>query len=151
MQDVSARRLVDEKRPRLDLAVQKSELIRNFPPFAELDQATLRRLRRLLLTRYVDDGELVFGRSAAPRQVFFLVSGAVELQIAGQTRRLGGGEIFGNLTVLKRRWPRAEARAITPCTLLVLGEAPFVELLARSESLERAVERASRQSGAPGN
>jgi len=148
VQDVSARRLETEKRPRLDLAVQKSELIRHFPLFAELDEATLRRLRRLLLTRYVDDGELVLGRNNMPRQVFFLASGAVELQIAGQTRRLGRGEIFGSLTILKHRRPRTEVRAIAPCTLLVLDEGRFLELLERSESLERAVERAGRQSGA---
>jgi len=150
IQDVSARRLVDEKRPRLDLAVQKSELIRHFPLFTELDEATLRRLRRVLLTRYVADGELVFVRNSMSREVFFLVSGAVELQIAGQVRRLGRGEIFGSLTVLKHRWPRAEAKAITPCTLLVLDEARFAKLLEKNESLERAVEEASRQSGAMG-
>ena len=40
-----------DRRPYLDLAVQKAELVRQFPIFAALDDAARRRLSRALATR----------------------------------------------------------------------------------------------------
>lgn len=148
-QDISFRRIDAEQRPKLDLAVQKDELARQFPLFADLDQATLQQLSRALLTRYVTAGERILSRDTDARGVFFLASGAVEIESAGQTVRLGRGEMFGQLAVLMRRPRRTAVRAITPGTLLVLDEAAFMKLLASSPAVRKAVRDSANRGGVP--
>jgi CPA1 family monovalent cation:H+ antiporter len=139
MQDLAARRATAEDRPRLDIALRRPDLVRQFPLFADLDDVTLRRLGRGLKTRYVNDGQIITRKDAAAKGVYFIASGAVELESAGQTRRLGRGEMFGQLAILAQRPRRTEARAIAPSTLLELDEARFRRLLARSPALQQAV------------
>jgi monovalent cation:H+ antiporter, CPA1 family len=81
------------------------------------------------------------------RSVYFIASGAVELEAAGQTWRLGRGEMFGQLSILTSRRRRTEARAITPTILLVLDEARFRRLLRRSAGLRAAVLESAEKRG----
>jgi CPA1 family monovalent cation:H+ antiporter len=71
----------------------------------------------------------------------------VDLEAAGQTWRLGRGEMFGQLAILMKKALRAEARAIAPCTLLVLDEARFRRLLDRSTALQEAVRASAEKRG----
>lgn len=138
-QDVAARRAAAEVRPRLDIALQRSDLVRQLPVFADLDAPALRRLTRALKTRYVDAGEVVIRKDAPGRSVFFIASGAVEVEAAGQSWRLGRGDVFGQMRVLSRTARRATVSAITPSTLLVLDERRFRRLLSRSPALREVV------------
>ncbi|PKP84289.1 MAG: sodium:proton antiporter [Alphaproteobacteria bacterium HGW-Alphaproteobacteria-2] len=147
MADIARRRAGAEGRPRLDLALQKAELVRRFPLFADLDEATLRRLSRVLVARYADPGERIIARDTVPRSVYFIASGAVELEAAGQTHRLGRGEMFGQLSILARRPRRAAVHAIAPSTLLKLDEARFLRLLRRSPRLRTAVRESAEKRG----
>jgi CPA1 family monovalent cation:H+ antiporter len=79
--------------------------------------------------------------------VFFIASGAVELEVAGQTWRLGRGEMFGQMAILMKRARRAEVRAIAPSTLLVLDEVRFRRLLDRSPALQEAVRASAEKRG----
>ncbi|MGP9804340.1 cation:proton antiporter [Paracoccus sp. NSM] len=137
--DILRRRAQTETRPPLDLALRKDELARVFPLFSDLDDGELRRLSRQLRTRYVNAGQIITRKDTPARSVFFVASGAVEQEVAGQITRLGRGEMFGQMGVLTGRIRRAEVRAITPSTLLMLDETGFRRLLKRSPALRRAV------------
>ncbi|ROU04092.1 cation:proton antiporter [Histidinibacterium lentulum] len=139
IQTLDARRAAAERRPRLDIALRRAELVAQFPLFADLDEAALKRLGRALRPRYVNAGEPIIRRDSVVRSVYFIASGAVELETANQSWRLGRGEMFGQLAILMKRARRAEVRAIAPTTLLVLDEARFRRLLARSAALRAAV------------
>ncbi|MEX2453062.1 MAG: cation:proton antiporter [Rhodospirillaceae bacterium] len=139
MQDIATRRMSAEGRPHLDLAIQKAELVRRLPVFANLDEVELKRLGRALVTRYVASGESITRKDQTLRRVYFIASGAVELETAGQVHRLGRGEMFGQMAILTKRPHRTEVRAIAPCTLLMLDEARFLRLLQRSKALQEAV------------
>lgn len=147
MQDVDARRAAAEERPRLDIALQRAELVRQFPLFADLDDAALRRLVGALRTRYVNAGDMIVRKDSAAKSVFFIASGAVELEAAGQTWRLGRGEMFGQMAILMNKARRAGVRAIAPSTLLVLDEARFRRLLNRSKALQGAVRASAEKRG----
>jgi CPA1 family monovalent cation:H+ antiporter len=147
MQDLSARRAAAEGRPRLDIALQRTELVRQFPLFADLDDAALQRLGRAFQTRYVNAGDTLIRKDGMAKSVFFIASGAVELEVAGQTWRLGRGEMFGQMAILMKKARRAEVRAIAPCTLLVLDEDRFRRLLSRSKALQGAVRASATQRG----
>jgi CPA1 family monovalent cation:H+ antiporter len=147
MQDLDARRAAAEERPHLDITLRRAELVRQFPLFAELDDAALKRLGRALETRYVNAGEVIIRRDSAAKSVFFIASGAVELESGGQSWRLGRGEMFGQMAILMRKARRAEVRAIALSTLLVLDEARFRRLLDRSAALQDAVRASAEKRG----
>jgi len=147
MQDLGARRSAAEERPRLDIALRRAELVRQFPLFADLDDAALKRLGRALETRYVDAADIVIRKDSVVRSVWFIASGAVELESAGQTWRLGRGEMFGQLAILMKKARRTEVRAIAPSTLLVLDETRFRRLLGRSKALQAAVRASADKRG----
>lgn len=147
MQDLARRRAECETRPRLDIALQRAELVRQFPLFEGLDARALRRLTRALRTRYAEEGEIVMRKDTAARSVFFIASGAVELESAGQTWRLGRGEMFGQLAILTHRRRRTEVRTIAPSTLLELDEQRFRGLLRRSPALQEAVRASAERRG----
>lgn len=147
MLDLTARRAAAEERPRLDIALQRAELMRQFPLFADLDKAGLKRLGRALATRYANVGDIIIRKDSAAKSVFFIASGAVELTSAGQTWRLGRGEMFGQMAILTQRPRREEVRAIAPSTLLVLDEGRFRRLLKRSKALQQAVRASAEKRG----
>jgi CPA1 family monovalent cation:H+ antiporter len=147
MEDLDQRRAAAEDRPQLDIALQRSELVRQFPLFATLDEPDLKRLSRVLKTRYVNAGDIVIGKDSTAKSVFFIASGAAEVETAGQTWRLGRGEMFGQMAILMRKTRRTEVRVITPSTLLELDEARFRRLLGRSATLQEAVRESAEKRG----
>jgi monovalent cation:H+ antiporter, CPA1 family len=147
MADLAARRAVAEARPKLDITLRRDELVRQFALFSDLDEATLERLCRAFRTKYVNAGDVLLQKDSPAKRVFFIASGAVELEVAGQEWRLGRGEMFGQMAILLKRSRRAEVRAIAPSTLLVLDEARFRRLLARSAALREAVRASADKRG----
>lgn len=138
------RRRVNQ-RPPLDLTMQKAEMLRQLPALAGLDAAQLRMVQRRIATVYTQPGDLLIRKGDPARHVFFIASGAVEVEFAGQVQRLGRGEMFGQLGILTHRPRRARAVAITHCTLLRLDEVRFLDLLAKDETLRHAVEDSTRR------
>jgi CPA1 family monovalent cation:H+ antiporter len=134
-------------RPHLDLAVQKSDLVRQFPLFTDMDEDSRKRLARALRTRYVQPGEVLRRKPDTPREVCFIATGAVEIETAGHRLRLGRGDMFGQLSLLSRQTPRAQVTAISHTTLLVLDEPRFRRLLKRSQNLRAAVLKSAEKRG----
>jgi len=139
IQGVALRRARTERPLSLDIAVRKSDLVRQVPLFARMEPQALTRLQRALVTRRVSAREVIVRRDDSPDSVFFIASGAVELRVAGQTWRLGRGEMFGQIAMLQQKPRRTEAQAIAPCTLLVLSESRFRRLLERNARVRDAV------------
>ncbi|MEM1429564.1 MAG: cation:proton antiporter [Pseudomonadota bacterium] len=147
MQDIAARRADAEERPHLDIAIQRTELVRQFPLFSDLDEPQLNSLCAVLTARYANAGELILSRESPARRVYFIASGAVELEISGQSWLLGRGEMFGQMSVLMQKRRRADVRAISPSTLLILDQERFRRLLQRSPRLQDAVKEGARKRG----
>lgn len=147
MKGLASRRAAAEQRPRLLIALQRAELVRQFPLFSDLDDGALKRLGSALRTRYVNAGEVIIRKTSIVKSVFFIASGAIELQRSGQTWRLGGGEMFGQMAILMPKPRRVEARAIAPSTLLTLDEERFRQLLGGSQALREAVRTSAEKRG----
>lgn len=140
MRDIRRRRSAGDARPRLDLSLQKREMVARFSLFAGLSKSQQRRLARALVTIYATPGDVLFKRGAQVNSVFFIASGAVEREIGGQVKQLGNGEFFGEIAMLAgHRNRRGNVRAITHCTLLRLDEARFLRLVRRLPDLRKAV------------
>jgi CPA1 family monovalent cation:H+ antiporter len=147
MQDISAARTEAEQRPQLDIAIKRIELVQKLPLFSDLDADSLKQLSRALKTRYADAGDIIIKKDDYAKSVFFIASGAVELRMAGQSWRLGRGEIFGQAALLSRSRYRPTVRSIVPTALLVLDEAGFRRLLTRSKTFRDAVQTSAQARG----
>jgi CPA1 family monovalent cation:H+ antiporter len=146
-QELAGKRRTVEARPPLDLAVQKTELVRQFPLFTEMDDESRKQLATALRTRYVQPGDVLLRKGEVPREVSFIASGAVEIDTAGQKFRLGRGEMFGQLSLLSGKPRRTQATAISHTTLLVLDEARFRKLLKRNQDVRSAVLESAERRG----
>ncbi|GHB47199.1 sodium:proton antiporter [Pseudovibrio japonicus] len=147
MQDLTKRRAAAEGRPSLDITLKRLELVRQFPLFADLDDKAVRQLDRALKFRYVSPDDIIVGKGNPTKNVFFIASGAVKLQSAGQTWWLGRGEMFGQVSILMKNARRAQAHAIAPTTLLVLDIGRFRALLNKSAALQNAVRESGEKRG----
>ena len=136
---ISAQRSKVEARPHLDFALQKDAFLRSFPLFQDMADDQRRQLARALRTHHVEPGTILLRKGEVPHSVFFIASGAVELERKGQKLRLGSGEFFGHIGLLTREPRRAMISAISHCTLLSLDEARFKRLLSRNRALYQAV------------
>lgn len=145
MQNLNAQRAATEDRPSLDIALQRQELVQRFPLFVGLDDEARKQLARALKTLYVNSGELIIGKDDLAQSVYFIASGAVELESAGQTWRRGGGEMFGQVAILTKKAVRTQVRAIAPSTLLVLDAERFRRLLARSPAIRDAIRKSAKE------
>lgn len=143
MQEVAARRALSEGRPVLDIALKGRDLVRQFPLFSDLDKASLRKLSRALRTRYANVGDTIISKEEFARSVFFIASGAVEVELGRHTTRLGRGEMFGQLAMLLQRPRRVNVRVLAPSTLLVLDEARFRRLLRQSKAIRNSVKKSA--------
>lgn len=146
-QELANQRRRAEARTPLDLAVQKAELVRQFPLFADMDENSRSRLARAFKTLYVEPGEVLMRKGETSREVCFIASGAVEVTSAGKKHRLGRGEMFGQLALLKRQIAPTQVTAISHSTLLVLDDARFRRLLERNSIVRAAVEQSAKRIG----
>ncbi len=146
-QELGVQRKRAETRPALDLAVQKTELVRRFPLFAEMSEESRAQLAGALRARYVQPGATLMRKWDTPREVCFIASGAVEVETAGHKHKLGRGEMFGQLSLLSRQTRSTKITAISHCALLVLDEPSFRRLLKRSETIRNAVAESAQRRG----
>lgn len=145
--DLAAERASLSGRPRLDLRVQRTDIVRGFPLFAGLDEDALTSLARKMKTVYAKPGDVLMRKEDKPDRVWFIASGAVELEQAGQRMLLGRGDMFGHLSILLRRSRRARVTAISHTTMLALEEQRFLDLLQQSPGLCDAVQASAARRG----
>lgn len=114
-------------------------MVARVPIFARLDALSVSRITNLLRARVVPPGTKIFRRGDPPDAMYFIASGEVELDLKPEPVRLGEGDFFGEIALLRDAPRSATARAITQCRLLVLDSAEFKELLETDGDLNQAI------------
>ena len=114
-------------------------MVARVPLFAKLDALSVSRITDLLHARMVPPETVVIRRGEAPKAMYFIASGEVEVQAAPAPVRLRDGDFFGEIALLRRSERTATVRAITRCRLLVLDADDFHELVAAHGDLEEAL------------
>lgn len=136
----TARRSEDQ-RPPLDVALHNREIIRLSPLFQGMDDGATETLANALVPYFAAPGEILIRRGGMADTVYFIASGAVEVDLGGHTVRLGRGEMFGEMAILGQRPRRSTVRAISYSTLLCLDEGAFRALLEQDEVVRKHVEK----------
>jgi CPA1 family monovalent cation:H+ antiporter len=137
--DIDRRWRTASQRPPLDLRLSPKELLDRVPFFSGLDADFLDSIVPLLKPRFVLPGEAIIRKGERGREMFFLVSGAVEVELASGPRRLGSGEFFGELALLTQAPRGADVIALGYCEILVMTARDFAGLLEHSAELKAQV------------
>jgi CPA1 family monovalent cation:H+ antiporter len=127
------------QRPRFDIGLDTSQLVKRLDLLAGLDAAQLDRVCRLLRPRLAVPNDFIIRRGERGDAVFFIASGAVEVRVDTRRIRLGSGEFFGEMALLSGRPRQADVVALTYCRLLVLRQADFARFMAANPDAHSAI------------
>jgi CPA1 family monovalent cation:H+ antiporter len=132
--------------PPLDLGLDVDELIGDVPLLGKLDAAARADLKRLLVPRLALPGERIVRRGERGDAMYFIASGAVEVQPpGGEVIRLGTGEFFGEMALIMRRPRIADVVALSYCRLLMLPRDAFRDFLRSHPELMQQVRRSAEE------
>ena len=139
--DLARRRHLLEARPRLDLGLNREELVGRVPMFASLDTRLRQEVAQLLRPRLAVPGEKVIARGQRGDQMYFVSSGAVEVHVPRRPVQLGTGDFFGEMAILGETRRNADVVALCFCQLLTLGAGDLDTLFRADPAIEREIHR----------
>jgi voltage-gated potassium channel len=108
-------------------------MISRVPLFAELDAAEISDVMELLRAQVAEPGEVVVREGDAAHSMYFIAAGEVEIAFKGKRTplRLGVGQFFGEVAVLRRARRSATVTALSRTNLLVLDAHDLHALMQR--------------------
>ena len=117
-------------------------MISRVPLFAELDATEISDVMELLRAQVVEAGEVVMRAGEAARSMYFIAAGEVEIEIKGKKEhiRLGVGQFFGEVALLRRTRRTATVTAITRTNLLGLDAHDLHALMQRDPRIAERIE-----------
>lgn len=122
--------------------MEKVILLKAVPLFAELSGETLYPIAEIADDVQVPMGTVIFEQGDVGNYLYVVVSGAVEIQRAGQVVSSSGPrEAFGEMAVLDDRPRSATAVALEDTQLLRIAGEPFGDLLDQHPEISRGIIR----------
>ena len=106
-------------------------MIARVPLFAELDAAEISDIMQLLRAQVAEAGQVIVRAGDAAHSMYFIAAGEVEVALKKERLRLGVGQFFGEVAVLRRARRSATATALTRTNLLVLSAQDLHALMQR--------------------
>jgi len=104
-------------------------MVARVPAFHELDALTIAEIANSLRPMIVPPNQTVFRRGEHAESMFFIASGEVEVDVHPKPIRLGHGEHFGEIALIKHRPRSATVSAVTESQLMVLEVGDFRRLM----------------------
>ena len=142
---LDARTAALAERPPLDLGLDPETLIRKVSYFADLDAARITEIAALLRPRLVLPDELVVRKGDPGDAMYFISTGAVEVDVQPDPVRLGSGDIFGEIALLKEMPRTANVTALSYCQVLALYARDCRALLEANPDLRERIERVAEE------
>ncbi|MEC9347569.1 MAG: cyclic nucleotide-gated ion channel [Pseudomonadota bacterium] len=124
-------------------------MVARVPLFQHMDAASIATIAGLLRTRIVPAHAAIVRRDAQADAMYFILDGAVEVEIRPAPVRLGPGDWFGELALLGDLRRTATVTAITQCRLMALDIADFRHLMESYPAIRQEIEQvAAKRRGA---
>ncbi len=130
--------------PRLDLTLKPLALLDRVPIFAGLDPKQRRLMARAMRTRFTTPGEIIVSEGERGTAMYFIASGALEVQGGPHPVQLRTGDFFGEIALLhpyRRRSSTVVSNGF--CRLLVLKRNDFMRLSRRDPTIEALIRQAN--------
>ena len=107
-------------------------MIARVPLFAGLDAAEISDVMQLLRAQVAQPGEVIVRAGEPAHSMYFIAAGEVEIDLKRERVRLGVGQFFGEVAVLRRVRRSATAVALGRTNLLVLDAQDLHALMERN-------------------
>ena len=114
--------------------------VANVPLFKTLDAIRIADIAQLLKAQVVPARQVVVRRGEVADAMFFIMTGEVEVDVLPDPVRLGEGQYFGEIALLKDSVRTATVITVNECTLLSLDARDFRKLMERHPDLKAAIE-----------
>ncbi|HZD89569.1 MAG TPA: cyclic nucleotide-gated ion channel [Pseudolabrys sp.] len=114
-------------------------MIARVPLFAELDAAEISDIMGLLRASVVEAGQVIVHAGDAAHSMYFIAAGEVEVALKREKLRLGPGQFFGEVAVLRKARRSATATALTRANLLVLDAQDLHALMQRDPRIAERI------------
>ena len=114
-------------------------MIARVPLFAELDAGEIGDIMQLLRAQLAEAGETIVRAGEAAHSMYFIADGEVEVALKREHIRLGIGQFFGEVAVLRRVRRSATATALTRTSLLVLDAQDLHALMQRDPRIAKRI------------
>ena len=121
------------------------QTVANVPLFAGLDAARIAEIARLLKRQVVPAQFAVVRRGDPADAMFFIMSGDVQVDIAPTPVRLGRGQYFGEIALIRDTVRTATVTTLSECQLLSLDVADFRRLLENNPGLKATITRTAEE------
>lgn len=109
---------------------KKLELLARVPLFSGLGKGGLAQVAKLADEIDLPAGKQLLQQGDHPHEFFLIVDGSVRIDRDGaQINTLGPGDFLGEIALLDGGQRSATATAVTPVSLLILGQREFNTLL----------------------
>jgi len=120
-------------------------MVARVPVFQNLDALTIAEIANSLQPLVVPQNQTVFRRGEHAESMFFIATGEIEVDIHPKPIRLGHGEHFGEIALVKNRPRSATVTATTECQLMILEVGDFKRLMADHPDLATHMEKITSQ------
>jgi voltage-gated potassium channel len=120
-------------------------MVARIPIFAELDAAEIAEIMRLLRAQLLEPSSVIALRGEVAQSMYIIAAGEVEIALPDRRIRLGSGQFFGEVAVLRRAKRAATVTAITRVRLLVLDAHDLHTLMERSPRIAAHIRKVARE------
>jgi voltage-gated potassium channel len=110
-------------------------MIAKVPLFAELDAGEIADITELLRAQLAEPGEVIIREGDHAHSMYFVAAGEVEVTLGKKKVKLGAGQFFGEVAVLRRERRTGTATALTRTNLLALAAQDLHALMKRDERI----------------
>ncbi len=117
------------------------QLVSQVPLFAGLDAARIAEIARLLRPIIVPQNSVIVRRGETADAMYFIVEGEAEVDVTPRPVRLGKGQFFGEIALIKDIARTATVTAASECQLLALSIHDFRRLMERQPELKAQIAR----------
>lgn len=119
--------------------------VAKLPLFAGLDAARIAEIAHLLKRQIVPAQFAIVRRGDPADAMFFIMSGQVQVDVQPTPVRLGPGQYFGEIALLKDSVRTATVTTLSECQLLSLDVADFRRLVDAHPNLKAAMTRVAEE------
>jgi voltage-gated potassium channel len=116
-------------------------MVASVPLFRSLDAPAIAEIMRYLRAQSVPAGTLIVRRGETAHSMYFIADGEVEIELPLGNVRLGEGQFFGEIAVLRKTLRTASVRAVEPTKLLILDAYDLRTLTVRNPEIGEAIKK----------
>lgn len=115
------------------------QLVARVPLFAKLDAARIAGIAALLKPQIIPEQHVIFRRGDPGDGMYFILEGEVEIELEPRPVRLGRGQFFGEIALLRDTPRTATVTTVGECQLLSLSSADFRRLVAEYPDIRERI------------